>query len=156
MDGYRSLPPSIPPSLPPCLPPSYSAISAQVVGDVVDVGKLLTQGIIDPDDEIRENVFMSLAMDERFDAHLAQADSLTTLFVALHDKVSKLLALFSTHVEFKSYMRLFAAFVSGYTQSCDSTHFYLVLTCPSSSLHKCSLVRSYLHTSISIAGVSHL
>ena len=95
----------VPPSFHPTLPPSYSAISAQVVGDVV--GKLLTQGIIDPDDEIRENVFMSLAMDERFDAHLAQADSLTTLFVAMHDKVSKLLALFSTHVEFKSYMRLF-------------------------------------------------
>ena len=66
------------------------------------LGKLLTQGIIDPDDEIRENVFMSL--DERFDAHLAQADSLTTLFVAMHDKVSELLALFSTHVEFKSYL----------------------------------------------------
>ena len=50
------------------------------------LGKLLTQGITDPDDEIRETVFMSL--DERFDAHLAQADSLTTLFVAMHDGVS--------------------------------------------------------------------
>ena len=95
MDGYRS-------SIPLSLPPSYSAISAQVVGDVVDVGKLLTQGIIDLDDEIRENVFMSLAMDEHFGAHLAQADSLTTLFVAMHDKVSKLLALFSTSAETNS------------------------------------------------------
>ena len=38
------------------------------------------------DDDIRECVLMSL--DERFDTHLAQADNLTTLFVALHDGVS--------------------------------------------------------------------
>jgi len=38
------------------------------------------------DDEIRECVFMSL--DEQFDAHLAQAEHLTTLFVAMHDGVS--------------------------------------------------------------------
>ena len=38
------------------------------------------------DDEIRECVFLSL--DERFDPHLAQAESLTTLFVAMHDGVS--------------------------------------------------------------------
>lgn len=38
------------------------------------------------DDEIRECVFMSL--DERFDPHLAQAENLTTLFVAVHDGVS--------------------------------------------------------------------
>ena len=38
------------------------------------------------DDEIRECVLTSL--DERFDAHLAQADNLTTLFVAMHDGVS--------------------------------------------------------------------
>lgn len=40
------------------------------------------------DDEIRECVFLSL--DERFDPHLAQAESLTTLFVAMHDGVSQL------------------------------------------------------------------
>ena len=40
------------------------------------------------DDNIRQCVFM--ALDERFDPHLAQADNLTTLFVAMHDGVSKL------------------------------------------------------------------
>ena len=39
------------------------------------------------DDEIRECVFM--ALDERFDPHLAQAENLTTLFVAVHDGVSE-------------------------------------------------------------------
>ncbi len=29
-----------------------------------------------------------MALDERFDPHLAQAESLTTLFVAMHDGVS--------------------------------------------------------------------
>ena len=43
------------------------------------------------DDEIRECVF--LALDERFDPHLAQAESLTTLFVAMHDGVSQLIAI---------------------------------------------------------------
>ena len=37
------------------------------------------------DEEIRECVFM--ALDERFDAHLAQAENLSTLFVAMHDGV---------------------------------------------------------------------
>lgn len=37
------------------------------------------------DDEIRECVFLSL--DQRFDPHLAQAENLTTLFVAMHDGV---------------------------------------------------------------------
>lgn len=30
-----------------------------------------------------------MALDERFDPHLAQAENLTTLFVAVHDGVSK-------------------------------------------------------------------
>ena len=33
---------------------------------------------------------MWTSLDERFDAHLAQADNLTTLFVAMHDGVSTL------------------------------------------------------------------
>jgi len=37
------------------------------------------------DDNIRQCVFM--ALDERFDPHLAQAENLTTLFVAMHDGV---------------------------------------------------------------------
>ncbi len=40
------------------------------------------------DDNIRQCVFM--ALDERFDPHLAQAENLTTLFVAMHDGVSQL------------------------------------------------------------------
>ena len=38
------------------------------------------------DDDIRQCVFM--ALDERFDPHLAQAESLNTLFAAMHDRVS--------------------------------------------------------------------
>ena len=37
------------------------------------------------EEEIRECVFLSL--DQRFDPHLAQAENLTTLFVAMHDGV---------------------------------------------------------------------
>ncbi len=37
------------------------------------------------DDDIRQCVFMEL--DERFDPHLAQAESLTILFLAMHDGV---------------------------------------------------------------------
>ena len=38
------------------------------------------------DDEVRQCVLVSL--DERFDAHLAQAENLTSLFVAIYDGVS--------------------------------------------------------------------
>ena len=38
------------------------------------------------DDSIRQCVIM--ALDERFDPHLAQAENLTTMFVAMHDGVS--------------------------------------------------------------------
>jgi len=40
------------------------------------------------DEEVRLCVLMSL--DEKYDAHLAQAENLTTLFVAMHDEVHKL------------------------------------------------------------------
>ena len=43
--------------------------------------------VVVSDDDIRECVFLSL--DQRFDPHLAQAESLTTLFVAMHDGVSE-------------------------------------------------------------------
>ena len=46
--------------------------------------KLLTVGITDPDMEIRLCVLN--ALDERFDSHLAQAENLQALFVALHDE----------------------------------------------------------------------
>ena len=47
---------------------------------------VLSCGVCPSDEEIRDCVLTSL--DERFDAHLAQADNLTTLFVAMHDGVS--------------------------------------------------------------------
>jgi FKBP12-rapamycin complex-associated protein len=80
--------------VPSLLPPSifttpfvqFSQASAQVVGDVLS--KMLVVGITDPDDEIRECVFLSL--DKRFDPHLAQAESLTTLFMAMQDGVFRI------------------------------------------------------------------
>lgn len=38
------------------------------------------------DEEVRECVLLSL--DEKFDTHLAQAENLTSLFIALYDGVS--------------------------------------------------------------------
>ncbi|XP_037075764.1 serine/threonine-protein kinase mTOR-like [Pollicipes pollicipes] len=53
------------------------------VSDVIS--KLLAVGITDTDPEIRLTVFWSL--EERFDNHLAQAENLNALFVALNDQV---------------------------------------------------------------------
>ncbi|KAI8819891.1 armadillo-type protein [Fimicolochytrium jonesii] len=66
---------------PICYQTSNHAI--QVVGDILE--KLLTVGITDPDPIIRQTVLSSL--DERFDFHLAQAEHIRTLFVALNDEV---------------------------------------------------------------------
>ncbi|RXN12610.1 serine threonine- kinase mTOR [Labeo rohita] len=60
-----------------------SQTAVQVVADVLS--KLLVVGITDPDPDIRYCVLASL--DERFDAHLAQAENLQALFVALNDEV---------------------------------------------------------------------
>ncbi|XP_077105803.1 serine/threonine-protein kinase mTOR isoform X2 [Ranitomeya variabilis] len=60
-----------------------SQTAVQVVADVLS--KLLVVGITDPDPDIRYCVLASL--DERFDSHLAQAESLQALFVALNDEV---------------------------------------------------------------------
>ncbi|EMP41525.1 Serine/threonine-protein kinase mTOR [Chelonia mydas] len=60
-----------------------SQTAVQVVADVLS--KLLVVGITDPDPDIRYCVLASL--DERFDAHLAQAENLQALFVALNDQV---------------------------------------------------------------------
>ena len=49
------------------------------------VGKLLDVGIIDTDPDVRFWVLASL--DESFDVHLAQAESLSALFVAMNDEV---------------------------------------------------------------------
>ncbi|KAM8927600.1 serine/threonine-protein kinase mTOR [Pelodytes ibericus] len=60
-----------------------SQTAVQVVADVLS--KLLVVGITDPDPDIRYCVLASL--DERFDSHLAQAENLQALFVALNDEV---------------------------------------------------------------------
>ncbi|KAL1936471.1 hypothetical protein VTP01DRAFT_605 [Rhizomucor pusillus] len=60
-----------------------SAHAIKVVGEVLE--KLLTVGIADPDPVIRKTVLSSL--DARFDRHLAQADNVRSLFIALNDEV---------------------------------------------------------------------
>ncbi|ORY05502.1 FAT-domain-containing protein [Neocallimastix californiae] len=57
--------------------------SMLIVGEVLE--KLLTVGITDSDPQIRKTVLSSL--DERFDHHLAQAENIRTLFLALNDEV---------------------------------------------------------------------
>ncbi|BFZ53909.1 phosphatidylinositol kinase-related protein kinase tor1 [Savitreella phatthalungensis] len=60
-----------------------STYAIQLVGEVLE--KLLTVGIADPDHAIRQIVLSSL--DERFDRHLAQAENVRSLFIALNDEV---------------------------------------------------------------------
>ncbi|KAI8098676.1 armadillo-type protein [Halteromyces radiatus] len=60
-----------------------SAHAIKVVGEVLE--KLLTVGIADPDAGIRQTVLSSL--DIKFDRHLAQADNVRSLFIALNDEV---------------------------------------------------------------------
>lgn len=57
--------------------------SLQVVSDVIE--KLLTVGVADPESDIRCTVLMSL--DTRFDRHLAKAENVRTLFLALNDEI---------------------------------------------------------------------
>jgi FKBP12-rapamycin complex-associated protein len=66
---------------PICNQTSVHAI--KVVGEVLEM--LLIVGIADLDPSIRQTVLSSL--DERFDRHLAQADNVRTLFIALNDEV---------------------------------------------------------------------
>lgn len=56
---------------------------AVIIGEVLE--KLLIAGIADPDPSIRKTVLSSL--DRRFDYHLAQAENLRSLFIALNDEV---------------------------------------------------------------------
>ncbi|XP_064642053.1 serine/threonine-protein kinase mTOR-like isoform X1 [Lineus longissimus] len=61
-------------------------ISMTTMNTVADVlNKLLVVGITDSDPDIRTCVLISL--DERFDPHLAQAENLSALFVAMNDEV---------------------------------------------------------------------
>ncbi|EGN96671.1 hypothetical protein SERLA73DRAFT_170096 [Serpula lacrymans var. lacrymans S7.3] len=66
---------------PICYQASSHAI--EIISDVLD--KLLTVGIADPDPTIRQTVLSSL--HERFDKHLAQAENVRSLFIALNDEV---------------------------------------------------------------------
>ncbi|KAF9525319.1 phosphatidylinositol 3-kinase [Crepidotus variabilis] len=66
---------------PICYQASSHAI--EVISDVLD--KLLTVGIADPDAKIRHVVLSSL--HDRFDKHLAQAENVRSLFIALNDEV---------------------------------------------------------------------
>ncbi|XP_066992513.2 serine/threonine-protein kinase mTOR isoform X2 [Anabrus simplex] len=60
--------------------------SDTVTATVADVlGKLLVVGITDTDADVRYCVLESL--DESFDSHLAQAENLSALFVAMNDEV---------------------------------------------------------------------
>ncbi len=59
---------------------------AVMVAEVLE--KLLIVGIADPDAQIRYTVLSSI--DERFDHHLAQAENLRSLFVALNDEVFRI------------------------------------------------------------------
>ncbi|KAG8995960.1 phosphatidylinositol kinase- protein kinase tor1 [Tulasnella sp. JGI-2019a] len=66
---------------PICYQKSNHAI--EVISDVLE--KLVTLAIADPEPSIRLTVLLSL--DTRFDAHLAQAENVRSLFVALNDEV---------------------------------------------------------------------
>ncbi|KAG0243175.1 armadillo-type protein [Mortierella sp. GBAus27b] len=59
-----------------------SAHAVQVVDEVLE--KLLLVGIADPDSTIRQTILISL--DERFDRHLAKAENVRSLFIALNDE----------------------------------------------------------------------
>ena len=50
----------------------------------------LSKLIIIVDEEVRECVLLSL--DEKFDTHLAQAENLTSLFIAIYDGVSQIIS----------------------------------------------------------------
>ncbi|KAI5778883.1 armadillo-type protein [Geopyxis carbonaria] len=60
-----------------------SSHAIQVVGEVME--KLLTVAIADPDPDIRKTVLRSL--DCKFDRHLAKAENVRSLFLALNDEV---------------------------------------------------------------------
>ena len=60
-----------------------SSYSIEIVSDVLE--KLLTVGITDPNPGIRRVVLENL--DEKFDRHLAQAEDIRCLFIALNDEV---------------------------------------------------------------------
>ncbi|TIB14647.1 hypothetical protein E3P89_00930 [Wallemia ichthyophaga] len=60
-----------------------STHAIEIIGDMLD--KLMTLAIADPEYDIRLSVLQSL--DEKFDRHLAQAENVRSLFIALNDEV---------------------------------------------------------------------
>lgn len=60
-----------------------SSHAIEIISNVLN--KLLTVGIADPDPRIRLAVLQSL--DEKFDRHLAQAENIRSLFMALNDEM---------------------------------------------------------------------
>ncbi|KAI9797251.1 MAG: phosphatidylinositol kinase- protein kinase tor1 [Piccolia ochrophora] len=60
-----------------------SSHAIHVVSEVIE--KLLAVGVADADPEIRKTVLLSL--DHRFDRHLAKAENVRSLFLALNDEV---------------------------------------------------------------------
>ncbi|CAG8699893.1 7091_t:CDS:2, partial [Ambispora leptoticha] len=60
-----------------------SCHSIQVVNEVLE--KLLAVGVADPDASIRETVLSNL--NKKFDRHLAQAENIRSLFIAMNDEV---------------------------------------------------------------------
>lgn len=51
------------------------------------MGKLLIAAVADADVSVRHSIFLSLDDNGTFDEFLAQADSLSSIFVALNDEV---------------------------------------------------------------------
>lgn len=51
------------------------------------VEKLLIAAVVDADVIVRQSVFQSMEKNSGFDEYLAQADSLSAIFVALNDEV---------------------------------------------------------------------
>lgn len=62
-----------------------SSHSIEIISNVLN--KLLTVAIADPDPRIRLSVLQALG--EKFDRHLAQAENIRSLFIALNDEVFK-------------------------------------------------------------------
>ena len=49
--------------------------------------KLLIAAVVDSDVIVRQSVFQSMEKNSGFDEYLAQADSLSAIFIALNDEV---------------------------------------------------------------------
>ena len=82
------------------------------------------QIIIIVDEEVRECVLLSL--DEKFDTHLAQAENLTSLFIAIYDGVSPIYLFFVIYCVCVSFdMNLYPYYVIGFSnQGTGNVHYW--------------------------------